>query len=405
MDMEAPARHYQTGAWVQVRTEGPRIAAVEPAVGPVPAEVSEADDWIGPAFWDIQTNGRWGISFSDPGLTVEQVTEIVEAQAELGTARLCPTLITASRSSLMHGVRTIARACEADPAVGARVAGIHVEGPYISSVDGYRGAHPLDAVRDPDWGEFQALQDAAEGRIVLMTLAPEREGALGFIEKLALSGVVVALGHTAADGATLRAAAAAGARLSTHLGNGIAASLPRHPNPIWEQAALDYLSASFIADGHHVDRAVLRVLVRAKGPGRVILVSDASPLAGLPPGRYGDWAVDPSGKIIVAGTPYLAGSNQAIETGLNHLLDASDLSLAEALATVTRNPARLLDRPDPTLEPGQPANLIRFRVPRQREQTRPGFALVRTCVDGRWYEAGPAARVASAGATGPTGTG
>jgi N-acetylglucosamine-6-phosphate deacetylase len=291
---------------------------------------------------------------------------------------------------MRHGVRTIAQACAADSAVAARVAGIHLEGPSISEQDGYRGAHPLAAVRDPDWGEFQALQDAAEGRIAIVTLAPERPGAIPMIEKLNACGVVVALGHTAADGATLRAAVAAGARLSTHLGNGIAATLARHPNPIWHQAALDYLSASFIADGHHLDRAVLRVLVRAKGAGRVILVSDASPLAGLPPGRYGDWAVDPSGKIVVAGTPYLAGSNQGLETGINVLMNATDLSLEEAVATVTRNPVRLLDRPEPTLEPGQPANLVVFRRPQRGP--RLGFELLRTCVDGGWTDAGPAAR-------------
>jgi N-acetylglucosamine-6-phosphate deacetylase len=386
--MESIARHYQTGRWVRLTIEGRVLAEVGPAEGP--AEVAEGDDWIAPAFWDIQTNGRWGISFSDPALSVDQVSAIVRAQAELGTARLCPTLITAPIAALKHGVRTIADACEADPDVADRVAGIHLEGPYISEQDGYRGAHPRDAVRDPSWAEFQSLQDAAGGRIALITLAPERPGSIAFIENAVLSGVVVALGHTAADGATLRAAAAAGASLSTHLGNGIAATLPRHPNPIWEQAALDYLSASFIADGHHLDRAPLRVLVRAKGADRVILVSDASPLAGLPPGRHGEWAVDPSGKIVVAGTPYLAGSNQGLDVGLDNLLDATDLSLAEAIATVTRNPARLLGRPQPTLEPGRPANLVRFRCPRKGAKL--GFVLGQTCVDGTWTDAGPASR-------------
>ena len=127
--------------------------------------------------------------------------------------------------------------------------------------------------------------------------------------------------------------------MSTHLGNGIASVLPRHPNPIWEQAALDSLLASFIADGHHLDRATLRVLARAKGPGQTILVSDASPLAGLPPGVYGEWAVDPSGKIVVAGTPYLAGSNQGLETGLRNLLAATGWTLEQS--------DRLPSRPTP----------------------------------------------------------
>src|SRR4051794_16760215 len=113
------ARHYRTGQWVRLSIEGASIAAVEPADGP--AEIGEGDDWIAPAFWDIQTNGRWGISFSDPTLTVDQVVEVVRAQAELGTARLCPTLITAPRADLLHGLRTIAAACEADAGVAACV--------------------------------------------------------------------------------------------------------------------------------------------------------------------------------------------------------------------------------------------------------------------------------------------
>jgi N-acetylglucosamine-6-phosphate deacetylase len=192
-------------------------------------------------------------------------------------------------------------------------------------------------------------------------------------------GIVVALGHTAADGNTIRAAVAAGAALSTHLGNGIASLLPRHPNPIWEQAANDELCASFIADGHHLDQATLTVLARSKGPRRAILISDASPLSGLPPGTYGDWAVDPSGKIVVANTPYLAGSSQPLSIGVENMLKATRWPLRDGMATVTSNPARLLGHGEPQLVAGEPANLIVFR---RREPS--GFAIQRTCVDGRW---------------------
>jgi N-acetylglucosamine-6-phosphate deacetylase len=390
--MDVVARHFETGEWTRLTIRDGRIAAIVPAGGRR-GERDGDDDWIAPAFWDIQTNGRWGVSFSDPDLSVEEVVEIVHAQASLGTARVCPTLISASRSTMLHGVRTIAEACERYEDIASRVIGIHLEGPYLSELDGYRGAHPRDAVRDPDLAEFRTLQEQSGGRIAIVTLAPERAGSLEFIREVARSGVVVALGHTAADGPTLRAAVEAGARLCTHLGNGIAATLPRHPNPIWEQAAIDELTASLIADGHHLDQAVLRVLVRAKSPTRIILVSDASPLAGLPPGRYGDWEVDPSGKIVVAGTPYLAGSNQGLCVGLANLLDATDLALAEALATVTRNPARLLGRPEPVLGLNEPANLIIF----SRSTTASGneIRLKRTCVDGRWVGADAAERTAA----------
>ncbi|MBX6312351.1 MAG: amidohydrolase family protein [Isosphaeraceae bacterium] len=378
--MDTVVRHFETGHWVRLTTEGPRIASLAPANGPI--EADESETWVAPAFWDIQLNGRWGISFSDPDLTVDQVAEIVRAQAALGTARLCPTLITADLATLRHGVATIAAACERYADVAARIVGIHLEGPYISPLDGYRGAHPLAAVRDPDWDEFTTLQAAAGGRIVLMTLAPERPGALDFIRRAVASGVVIALGHSAADGAILRAAVEAGARLSTHLGNGIAATLPRHPNPIWHQAADDRLMASLIADGHHLDPDTLRVLVRAKTPERIILVSDASPLAGLPPGRYGDWAVDPAGKIVVASTPYLAGSNQGPAVGLANLIRHAGLTLPQAIATLTAHPAILLGRPAPWLAPGEPANIVLLR---RGPEDRP-ISLVATCVDGAWAE-------------------
>ncbi|WP_435021618.1 N-acetylglucosamine-6-phosphate deacetylase [Tundrisphaera sp. TA3] len=378
--MIGKARQIDTGEWVKVDIADGKIAAVEDAEGP--DEIRDDDPWVAPAFWDIQTNGRWGISFSAPDLTVDQVVEVVRAQAHLGTARLCPTLITAMPDATIHGVRTIAQACDAHPDVASMILGIHLEGPYLSEIDGYRGAHPIAAIRDPDRGEFEAIQAASGGRVVMMTLAPERPGSLPFIEWLVARGVAVAVGHTAADGATLRAAAASGARLSTHLGNGIASPLPRHPNPIWDQAALDELWASVIADGHHLEPCVLKTLVRAKTPERVILVSDASPLAGLPPGRHGEWEVVPEGKVVVAGTPYLAGAMQGMAEGTDALIRVAGLTPAQAIAAGTKHPARFLGRPDPAIEPGQPANLIRFRL-----GGRPAFELTEACVDGRWVKA------------------
>ena len=374
------ARHFATGEWARVTIQGRTIDLVEPVSGL--EEVRSDDLWVAPAFWDIQVNGRWGVSFSDANLTPEKVAEIVRVQAMLGSARVCPTLITAKSRALQSALKAIAKACEQDAVVGSMVVGVHVEGPYISQIDGYRGAHPVEAVRDPDWDEFQRLQEASGGRIVLMTLAPERHEAIEFITKAVASGVKIAIGHTAADGPVLREAAKVGATLSTHLGNGIVSPLPRHPNPIWEQAAIDALSASFIADGHHLDRSTIRVLVRAKGLSRAILVSDASPLAGLPPGTYGNWAVHPSGKIVVAGTPYLAGSNQALEVGLNNLIAATDLSISEAFTTVTANPARLLGKPEPRIEAAQAANLIVFR----RGDGNEPIKAQRVCVDGNWVE-------------------
>jgi N-acetylglucosamine-6-phosphate deacetylase len=373
--MRVVARDAVSSVWIELELCQGLIGSVRPACGP--AEVELADSWVAPAFWDIQLNGRFGHSFASLDLTAQQVASIVREQARAGTARLCPTLITAPIDHLRHGLRTIAAACETFPDVARRVVGIHLEGPFLSEQEGYRGAHSADAIRDPSWPLFEQLQEAASGRIVLLTLAPERKGSIEFIRQATAAGIVVALGHTAASREVIQQAVAAGARLSTHLGNGIASLLPRHPNPIWDQAALEQLFASFIADGHHLDPATLRVLALAKGPGHTILVSDASPLAGLPPGRYGDWAIEPNGRVVVAGTPYLAGSNHSLETGLNNLLSATRWTMEQAIATVTSNPARLLNRPEPSLREAEPANLVVFQRPRPD-----GFVLTGAWVDG-----------------------
>ena len=350
---------------MEITIEAGRIATIQPIEVSGPPRPD--DLWIAPALWDIQTNGRWGISYSDPSIQPAQVAEIVLAQASLGTAKLCPTLITAPAESFKAGLQAIAAACDQNVAVASMILGIHLEGPYLSELDGYRGAHPLSAIRDPDWDEFQTFQEASGGRVIMMTLAPERPGSAPFIAKAVQSGVKIAIGHTSANGRQIQEAVDAGATLSTHLGNGIVSMLPRHPNPIWEQAARDELFASFIADGHHVDSSTLKTLVRAKTFDRVILVSDASPLAGLPVGDYGDWSVDPSGKIVVRGTPYLAGSNQGLETGLNVLMRAAGVGLAEAFATAATNPARFLGLDSPRLEEGASADLLLFHCDEKSE--------------------------------------
>ena len=217
--------------------------------------------------------------------------------------------------------------------------------------------------RDPRRAR-QRRQDAAEGKIRLVTLAPEVGGALGLIEHLVAAGVRVAIGHTAASGAQVRDAVRAGATLSTHLGNGCPSLLPRHPNVIWEQLGEDGLLASFIVDGHHLPPAVVRCLVRAKGVSRTLITCDASSLAGVSPGRYPEWGTDlevlPSGKVVVAGTPYLAGSGHFTDRCVANVATVAGVSLAEAVDMATVHPRQLLGLPVPTIDVWQPANLAVF---------------------------------------------
>ncbi|MGH2549133.1 MAG: N-acetylglucosamine-6-phosphate deacetylase, partial [Thermomicrobiales bacterium] len=253
------ARHYRTGQPLDITCERGVITRVETAT--THAVDAEAQ-WVAPAYCDVQINGCDGISFNSDTLTHEQIRHVVKTCAAHGIAQLCPTLVTGSFDALAHGFRTLTSACEQDAELKRAIVGIHLEGPYISPEDGPRGAHPKQHVRPPDWDEFCRFQDAAHGMIRMLTIAPETPGAIALIEKATQSGVIVAIGHTAASGACIRDAVKAGARFSTHLGNGSHAMLPRHENYLWEQLANDQLWASIIADGHHLPDTVMRCIIR-----------------------------------------------------------------------------------------------------------------------------------------------
>jgi N-acetylglucosamine-6-phosphate deacetylase len=359
--MRIRASHYATGERIDLECDRGQIRSVGPAFpGPVDLEA----DGVAPALFDLQINGCHGRSFNSPTLTIEDVRHVVGECRRHGIGGLCPTLVTAPGEALLHGFTTLRRACDGDADLQRAIPALHLEGPYISPEDGPRGAHPRAHVRPPDWDEFRALQEAAGGRIRLVTLAPEHDGALDFIERLTASGVVAAIGHTGASGARIREAIRAGARLSTHLGNGSHALLPRHDNYLWEQLAADELWASIIGDGHHLPAAVLRCLVRAKTPARTILTCDASSLAGLPPGRYAEWGQEfevlPEGKVVVPGTAYLAGSAVFTDACVGVALRWLGVSLRDAVDMAGANPRRLLGLPVGRLEPGEPADLVLF---------------------------------------------
>jgi N-acetylglucosamine-6-phosphate deacetylase len=360
--MRIRARHYRTGDPVDICTSCDSIETITAADPSHPADLS--GEYVAPALFDLQINGCHGNAFSSPQLTVDQVNEVTRACWRHGISHYLPTLVTNSYEALAHGFATLARARETSPQMARSMVGFHLEGPYISPEDGPRGAHARQHVRPPDWEEFLRLQESARGLIRLVTLAPEWPGATWFIERLVQSGVVVALGHTAATPAQVREGVAAGARLSTHLGNGSHAMLPRHENYLWEQLADDRLWASLITDGFHLPRAVVRCVVRVKTPARIILTCDASSLAGSPPGRYREWdqefEVCADGRVIVPGTPFLAGSGVFTDDCLSKVIDFAGVSLADAIDMAGARPRELLGYPAVALEAGAPADLVLF---------------------------------------------
>jgi N-acetylglucosamine-6-phosphate deacetylase len=355
--MTLHGKHYVTGRPIAVTVADGRITTVKESD-------ASPTRWIAPAFFDPQINGCLGISFNSPSLTPGQVRTVADTCRAHGIGAFLPTLITNSFAAICHGFATLELARATDVELRSRIPGYHLEGPYLSGDDGPRGAHPKEFIRDPDWDEFQRWQDAAGGNIRMVTVAPERAGAIPFIEKLTAVGVVVAIGHTAATTEQIRAAVQAGARTSTHLGNGSHAVLPRHDNYIWEQLANDDLWASLITDGHHLPPAVVKCLVRAKGVARTLLTCDAGSLAGMPPAKYREWGTDlevlASGKIVVAGTPFLAGSGHFTDVCVGNAIRFAGVSLAEAVEMAAIRSRRLLGLPVHTIEADQVAELVVF---------------------------------------------
>jgi N-acetylglucosamine-6-phosphate deacetylase len=221
-----------------------------------------------------------------------------------------------------------------------------MEGPYISPEDGARGAHRREDTAPASIDDFKRRQEIAGGRVRVVTLAPEVPGALALVEHLRDTGVRVAIGHTAASPEQVRDAVRAGATLSTHLGNGCAQMLPRHPNFLWEQLAADELLASIIVDGHHLPAATVKSMIRAKTPRRVVLVTDAIAAAGQPPGDYQLGALtvtlDQNGRVAVPGQPNLAGSALSMDRAVANTVKFAGVTLDDALAMASTTPAEYL---------------------------------------------------------------
>ena len=322
---------------------------------------------IAPGFIDHQVNGCLGIEFSSMELTTEQVRKSTNELWKAGVTTYMPTLTTNSKEVLLHGFSVLAKSIEEDPQLKMSIAGFHLEGPYISPVDGYRGAHDKQWVRPPDWQEFLELYKTADENILQVTVAPEVEGAIEFIRKCTQLGVIVSIGHHNATTDMVQQAADAGAVLCTHLGNGCANMINRHFNPLWPQLAEDRLMISIICDGFHLQPEEVNTFFRVKGVDRTLITSDAGNLAGLPAGVYEnngrELEVTKEGMIKYPAQDVLAGSASFIDKGVGNIMRFTECRLADAVHMAGRNQADLFGLDDRgLLNPGKRADIILFRL-------------------------------------------
>lgn len=337
------------------------------AVKRVQASVEPAGPFVSPGWLDLQVNGFAGVDYNDPASPPDEIARSIDVQRSTGVARFYPTVITGSREDMIGSLRNLARA-RRSLANGDAMLGFHVEGPWISSRDGPRGAHPKPHVRGPTVEEFERFQEAAEGNIRLVTLSPERPESLGVIEHMAASGVVVSIGHTAATASQIADAIIAGASMSTHLGNGADSTVPRHDNYIVHQMADDRLYAGLIVDGIHLPPPFAKIAIRAKGPDRSILVTDAVAPAHCRPGLYrlGEQEVEllPEQRVELTSSRRLAGSALSMDRGIENSMRFAGLTLLQSTRLASSNPGAAMGLEDRSgyLEPGQAADLTIFRI-------------------------------------------
>jgi N-acetylglucosamine-6-phosphate deacetylase len=311
------------------------------------------------AFLDIHTHGALGhdvMTASPAGLS-----EIQRFLAAHGTAQYLPTTVTASVDSTLRALESLADAIEATtPANEAKPIGIHLEGPFLSHAK--RGVHPLADLQPPSIALFDRLYAAARGHVSLMTIAPELPGAIDLITHATSLGVRISLGHSNALAAETLPAIAAGATSATHAFNAMRPLDHREPGILGTILDTEDLYAELIADGIHVAPPLVRLWLKAKGPDRAILVTDAMPATGMPDGDYtlagqpvtvlGDRA------SLTADPATLAGSVLTLDRAVANLQSFTGVSLAEATRLASHNPARLLGHR--LLDPGTPAHLNRF---------------------------------------------
>lgn len=298
-------------------------------------------------FVDLQVNGYKGICFHKTDLTIERVYQATHELIKAGTVAYCPTLVTEDLKVYEHCLKVLAGAMR-DQNLAKHILGFHLEGPFISSLEGARGAHPPKYIRQPSIELLKRFQDWAEGHIILLTLSPETEGAIPLIAYCVKNGIKVSIGHHFAEDKAMERAAKTGATACTHLGNGMPNMINRHQNPLWWQLAGDDIYGMFITDGHHLPDDFIKVALRAKTVEKFIVVSDSVDLAGLPPGNYEfigrKVVLAPSGRISFADTPYLAGSSANMIQCMNHLASLNLLTEEKLWQVGRDNPLRLLGK-------------------------------------------------------------
>jgi len=316
-----------------------------------------ADAVIVPGFVDMHVHGGGGGAFTDESVEAQE-TAVATHRAH-GTTRMLASLVTAHPEALLEQVARLATLTERGV-----VAGIHLEGPWLSRKR--KGAHDETALRAPEPGEIDEVLAAGRGTVRMVTLAPELPGALAAIERFVDAGVVVAIGHTDASYEVVSAAVDAGATVGTHLFNAMRPIKHREPGPIVALMERPEVTVELIVDGVHLHPAMHAFARQEVGPSRIALVTDAMAATGMPDGDYriGELPVTvKDGAAVLAGTDTIAGSTATTDVLFRTVLGGrigDDEALLEAIEQASVTPARAVGLEIAALEPGHRADLVVF---------------------------------------------
>jgi N-acetylglucosamine-6-phosphate deacetylase len=336
---ELCARDYATGQPVCLSFQDGVIRGIEPAD-------AAPDLWIAPTLFDVQVNGFGGVDFQQDDLTAEALLRATRGLRTAGCARFLLTLITDDWPRLTSRLRHLRLIRSQSAELETAIAGWHIEGPFLSAEPGFHGAHDPARMRDPTAEEILELRTLTGQDPCLLTLAPERPGALRAVAQAVALGLKVSLGHTNASTEVLRQAIDAGATGFTHLGNGCPRELDRHDNILWRVFESQGLQVTLIPDRIHVSPSLFRLAHRELGARRIFYTTDAMSAAGMPPGRYplGKLQLEVGADQVVRqpGKPLFAGSALRPVDGVFRAAQMLGCSWREVWKRFSEAPARFM---------------------------------------------------------------
>ncbi len=358
-DGEICVRHFATRKPIRLKWENGIITHLE--------EIPEAsqDSWIAPTLFDLQINGYGGIDFQQDNLTEVDLLSAARQLLRDGCGKFLLTLITDDWEKLMARLRHVKALREKSFALKSAIVGWHIEGPFLSEQPGFHGAHNPEWMRNPTPENIRELRDLTENDPLLLTMAPERDGAIEAISLAASLGIKISLGHTNASAEILQKAVQAGATAFTHLANGCPRELDRHDNILWRIFETAGLRVSLIPDRIHVSPALFRLVHRVLRSENIYYTTDAMSAAGAPPGKYKlanlELAVGEDQIVRRPGQTNFAGSALKPIQGIFRAAQMLHCSWQEIWPRFSEHPAKLMGLSN-ALEIGQPANfcLLKF---------------------------------------------